>query len=430
MNAKKIFLLVMLTRVFLCHASMAVTDFSDAAEKSGDSYSCLESTYVVHPSGITVYEAPSTRSKEIIQLPPDTQVLLMSLNGPSSRVKKWWNYGWSEDGDEAYLDSNWAAILLPPDLRKNGSMIGWVESADLMWWSPSDKFSTEKWTAEIFKSYLMNNLWYVTFESDDDDDEFDIEGGICVFDEKEASVFYYENGRRQSEKTPYSVTSKNSLVLDGDMKKNLEIGRYEFSFVDSDCRFIFRKINLGSLDYIPEYSNDPKKKEQARALVYKASKKYFRMYTADYYNKRSIMGYALDKDDEGLGLLALICGVKKDISDSNYDLKEFKRYWGKIICGCEESVKGGVYEFRPRDQKPVYLFKGNNYLTSDRLRLRKDKDVSSEVIDTMETGTEVKLLEFGSPDIIDGLAGYWVLVQVKGSKKKGWCFGGYLQEKN
>ena len=48
----------------------------------------------------------------------------------------------------------------------------------------------------------------------------------------------------------------------------------------------------------------------------------------------------------------------------------------------------------------------------------------------MEKGTEVKVLEYGKFEVIDGAAGYWVYVQVKGTKYKGWCFGGFLEEKN
>ena len=72
------------------------------------------------------------------------------------------------------------------------------------------------------------------------------------------------------------------------------------------------------------------------------------------------------------------------------------------------------------------------------MRLRKDADISSEIITTMQAGTLVEILSTGKEDTIDGITGDWVKIQVVTtsfdkddntikSGTVGWCFGGYLK---
>lgn len=426
MKIKKLLLSLLLIKTAFCYAGMAVTDYGEAGGKSENGYWCLESTYVVRSSGMAVYESPSVNSKKIAHLPLDTQVLLLSVNGPASRMKGWWHEDDDSEWDGTYFDEHWAAILLPPNLRKNGNTIGWIENANQMWWSPSEKFITWSWTAESLEGYLKNSIWYVTLKFADN--ESDYMTGICVFDEGEYSLFFYEDGKRRTRRDSYSVNSKDSIIL-FDEEKKLNINRFEFNFTDSDGYYNFKKINLSSLDYIDEYLNDKEKLEQARSLVYKASKKYFRMFTTDYYRESNIYDYAYTYNDKGLLLLAITSGVTADIDKDN-PVTEFAEYWGKTIDECERSVKKGNYTFPEKKQKPIYLRLNHSYLTSDNLRLRKKEDTSSDIITTMEKGTEVKILEFGKLEVIEDSVGYWVYVQVKGTKYKGWCFGGFLEEKN
>lgn len=414
MKIKKFILPLLFINAVFSYASMSVSEFSDAP---------VNSTYVVHETGVTVYSAPSLDSEKITFLPPGTQVLFLSLNGPSHKVKAWW-----DDPSEKYVDCNWSAILLPPDLRTDDNIMGWIETCDYTWWSYPEEFSTEEWTKETLEAYLKNSIWYLSFEPDEFYDG--PKNAICVFDEGEYSVFFYDDGKRSSHKDTYSVNSANSLTMYGEQIEDLKIDSYEFSFKTDEGYFNFKKINLASLDSIPEY-NDSKKCEQARALIYKASKKYFRIFSRDYYTEANIMDYTMKGEcDKALRLLAVTAGVDVDIDNKSWGDYGFNDYWVKIIRECEESVKKGRYTFTLKDQKPLYLLENHTYVTDDRLRLRKNEDTSSEIITTMEKGTEVKVLEYGKFEVIDGAAGYWVYVQPKGSKKKGWCFGGFLEEKN
>ena len=77
-------------------------------------------------------------------------------------------------------------------------------------------------------------------------------------------------------------------------------------------------------------------------------------------------------------------------------------------------------------------------VTSSNLRLRIDETKDSETIFIMSKGTQVKIIEFGSLETIDGISSNWVKVEVqKGAKDRdgnpikagtvGWCYGGYLE---
>ena len=56
----------------------------------------------------------------------------------------------------------------------------------------------------------------------------------------------------------------------------------------------------------------------------------------------------------------------------------------------------------------------------------------------MSKGSQIKILEFGSPETIDGISSNWVKVEVQSGAKDrdgnpikagtvGWCYGGYLE---
>ena len=76
--------------------------------------------------------------------------------------------------------------------------------------------------------------------------------------------------------------------------------------------------------------------------------------------------------------------------------------------------------------------------TSINLRLRNNETKDSETIFIMSKGVQVKIIEFGSFETIDGISSNWVKVEVqKGAKDRdgnpikpgtvGWCFGGFLE---
>lgn len=84
------------------------------------------------------------------------------------------------------------------------------------------------------------------------------------------------------------------------------------------------------------------------------------------------------------------------------------------------------------------LIVDNVFTVKENLRLRDGSLPNATVITTMGKGTKVRIFERGDKTIIDGIASYWVRVEVledakdKDSKPiksriKGWCFGEYLE---
>jgi hypothetical protein len=60
------------------------------------------------------------------------------------------------------------------------------------------------------------------------------------------------------------------------------------------------------------------------------------------------------------------------------------------------------------------------------VRLRKDPDLRSEILQKLDKGTQVEILELGDTEItIDNYTGIWYRVSLKGGAK-GWIFGKYI----
>jgi len=64
--------------------------------------------------------------------------------------------------------------------------------------------------------------------------------------------------------------------------------------------------------------------------------------------------------------------------------------------------------------------------TTDRLRVREKPDTGSAVVTTLDTGTEVQILETGATETIGGITAPWVKV-LSENGFTGWAFSGYLE---
>lgn len=71
---------------------------------------------------------------------------------------------------------------------------------------------------------------------------------------------------------------------------------------------------------------------------------------------------------------------------------------------------------------------GTSCIVAENLRLRKEESTTSAALQTMQTGTSVKILQLGKKQMIDGITANWVQVELDDGTR-GWCFGGYLVEK-
>lgn len=74
----------------------------------------------------------------------------------------------------------------------------------------------------------------------------------------------------------------------------------------------------------------------------------------------------------------------------------------------------------------------------ENLKLRSEESTSSKVLSVMKPGTEVRILEVGKAEKIDGINSNWIKVDVQFNPRghtgeplipsmTGWCFGGYLE---
>ncbi len=138
--------------------------------------------------------------------------------------------------------------------------------------------------------------------------------------------------------------------------------------------------------------------------------------------------------------------------DMDPDLSKSTRcYFGRDYWGTYEDVqKKIVFDIYDeygwsspgirlvRDLNPEKIIVGKKMTVSENLRLRKDLSTESEIITSMQKGTQVKIIKTGKEDNIDNINSFWVEVEVLPNGKdkngkdiepgtSGWCFGGYLQ---
>jgi len=67
-----------------------------------------------------------------------------------------------------------------------------------------------------------------------------------------------------------------------------------------------------------------------------------------------------------------------------------------------------------------------SHTTTARLRLRDSPSTASQIVTTLDLGTEVQILETGAEATIDGITALWVRV-LSANGFTGWCFSGYLE---
>ena len=73
------------------------------------------------------------------------------------------------------------------------------------------------------------------------------------------------------------------------------------------------------------------------------------------------------------------------------------------------------------------------FFTTDRLKLRKNSDLQSDVITVLDKGTCLLFLEMGESAKIDGKEDNWIKVRIIPKKngkihsiEEGWVYGGYV----
>lgn len=94
------------------------------------------------------------------------------------------------------------------------------------------------------------------------------------------------------------------------------------------------------------------------------------------------------------------------------------------------------HTFTSTTKTNVSLYK--TMFVKENLKLRSGEATSTQVLAVMQAGTNVKILELGKVETIDGINSNWVKVEVQAGAKDrdgkpikagtvGWCYGGYLK---
>lgn len=125
------------------------------------------------------------------------------------------------------------------------------------------------------------------------------------------------------------------------------------------------------------------------------------------------------------GVLNYTCG---SCFATGYDIEDYEIT--DLGYGTREFCRGdiGIRVLRANIKK----------ITSTSLRLRTNESRNSETICIMSKGSEVRILEFGKVESVDGISSNWVKVEVLAGAKDldgksinfgtiGWCYGGYFE---
>ncbi len=459
---RKIFFLILIFTGFFCFASTAPYDYFSTVDADYD-YLNIGQVFIVDSNGADVKEKPDENSKTLFHIPPLTQVRVVAIKGPISNNK-------SEYYDDYYL--NWCAIFLPDNLRINGNQIGWINNPDDLWWDTEHDFITRKgpfwdiskWKQKDLNGYLLNHVWEMTLVLNG---EITAEKAIVVFEKDQANGIYFKSNTYSPEEkliTKYKILSGNQIDITEDTYFLHKGTKYiedvtEESFTIHDNRaeyYYFRAINPGTIlseSFYDKY--DPKYYQQIENYIIKESRKFFRIYTKDYYNNYDISDYLYSsyynnykydyEDDDtmknpyNLKTLAIAYGVWLKRSDS-WGNKFFCDYWVRYIKKYEqEYLPKGIYIYRGICKPYKHLYKELTYKADSNLNLRESESRNSPVITIMNENTKVTIVEFGQPEVIEGILSTWVKVRIVentvdrsnnplSAGTEGWCFGGYLKE--
>lgn len=457
---RKIFFLILIFTGFFCFASTAPYDYFSTVDADYD-YLNIGQVFIVDSNGADVKEKPDEKSRTLIHLPPATQVRVVAINGPKSNNK-------SEYFDDYYL--SWCAIFLPDNLRINGNQIGWINTPDDLWWDTEyfdEKgryWDTSSWKPKDLNGYLLNHVWEMTLVLNG---EITAEKAIVTFEKDQANGIYFKSDSYSPEEkliTKYKIINGNQIEITEDTyflhkgtKKIEDVTEVSFTIHDNRAEYYyFRAINPGTIlseSFYDKY--DPKYYQQIENYIIKESKKFFRIFSKDYYSNNDISDYLYSpyynnytynyEDDDtmknpyNLKTLAIAYGVWLKRSDS-WGNKFFCDYWVRYIKKYEqEYLPKGIYTYRGICKPYEHLYMDVTYLLNSNLNLRESENRKSQSITIMNKGTKVSILEFGQPEVIEGILSTWVKVKILENTvdannntlsegTEGWCFGGYLTE--
>ena len=433
---KKIVLSVLLSLSFFnLYAGTGVGDYEHSTEYLSSD------VYVADYDGVDVKERPDENSRTIIHMPQGTYVRIVKVHGPSHEMDALY-------GDEyIHIETSWCAIFLPPDVRQGESQIGWIPSAEgCLWWE--DNFYADKWKTLQLETYLLNSMWEVEYTPKSGGRS---EYAVVEFDNNEIYGFEMAGGARSLELAHYEVTGGQDIRITSSDKiekgvRHLTLTETSFSFEDKKYTYLFKKINLGSIPHMKIFKEAGPAGTMGPGIIFERSRKYFRMYSRDYYNNKNIAEYVLNsssdkREVERRRMLASIATAYGISIEAPYYEKMFDDYWRPHLETCEKTLDEDncYYNKFEDDEIGTYFVRKHSYMVKERLKLRSSEGVNSSVIGIMEKGTFVRFIECGNIEYINGVVSVWVKVRIlwtpEGISEKqlpegttGYCFGAYLGE--
>ena len=150
------------------------------------------------------------------------------------------------------------------------------------------------------------------------------------------------------------------------------------------------------------------------------------------------------KEGDGLTLLLNLDGDYLDVSvdDGGTHIGTFMRVGREFIDRYNSLIRTGTADLTnvqwPRRANgstdfspPTVAMSGfrATHKTTDRLRVRETPTTDSQIVTTLDTGTQVQLLETGATETIGGISAPWVKV-LSENGFTGWTFSGYLETPN
>lgn len=463
---KKFLFFSFLLLTFYCFAGADVSEYDYAVVDFGSYYFNVKEVYVTAEKGTVVKEFPDENSKTLMVIPANTQIRIIANKGPLSNVK---TYKYSD------IFNPWMAIFLPENLRKGGNQIGWIyQSNDLLWYPDEDAFVPEKWGASQLNSYLLNHVWELNVW---DTEERLIGTGIVVFEQNKIRGMYFSTKDQILENkiiADYRLV-ENKIEITGNEYYSTRgskiipfTGLKEFERLEQDYfgirepnnySYYFSSINPGTFlrrdsDFKNNFGSEEMKLELLNFTI-KESRKFFRIYTKDFYHHGTISDY-LSSDyynpyepdsyydnmpnPYNLKTLAIAYGVWLEPDHWNDTTPLFELYWAPYIYKYEhEILPQGIYSYRGIYKPYVHLYQGKNYRVTESLKLQEYDSKEADEILTMNKDTKVQIITFGETLFLSDSLSSWVKVQViedtvdskgkllpKGTE--GWCLGSYLSE--
>jgi len=186
-----------------------------------------------------------------------------------------------------------------------------------------------------------------------------------------------------------------------------------------------------SFNNFPDFTNN-----RDTTFIVEQNGNRLRIYNGD--NKKLIIELMQTNNDWTDSMVRYIkSGYKDKASNLSIIEENLDHPWSDPVTGFYEGSSEDTLNWPAISS--VNLTQTQLMSVSENLKLRSTEATTSEVLTVMAAGTNVKILELGHEETIDGITSNWVKVELlAGATDRdgnpiekgtiGWCYGGYLEE--